>query len=62
MIYSADGLQWTKDEPNLVVGLKGLVGVEISVCGPNGDQHSGLHGGAIANLSDVSTRWTDLRI
>jgi acetylornithine deacetylase/succinyl-diaminopimelate desuccinylase-like protein len=49
MIFSADGLQWTANEPNLVVGLKGLVGVQIKVTGPKGDQHSGLHGGAIAN-------------
>jgi acetylornithine deacetylase/succinyl-diaminopimelate desuccinylase-like protein len=49
MIFSSDGLQWTADEPNLVVGLKGLVGLEITVTGPKGDQHSGLHGGAIAN-------------
>lgn len=49
MIFSSDGLQWTADEPNLVVGLKGLVGLEIKVTGPKSDQHSGLHGGAIAN-------------
>ena len=49
MIFSSDGLQWTEDEPNIVMGLKGLLGVEIKVTGPKGDQHSGLHGGAIAN-------------
>ena len=49
MIFSADGLQWTADEPNLVTGLKGLVGLEIFVTGPRGDQHSGLHGGGVAN-------------
>ena len=49
MIFSADGLQWTEDEPNIVLGLKGLLGVEIKVSGPKVDQHSGLHGGAIAN-------------
>ncbi len=49
MIFSSDGLQWTADEPNIVVGLKGLVGLEICVTGPKGDLHSGLHGGAIAN-------------
>ena len=49
MIFSSDGLQWTEDEPNLVTGLKGLVGAEIKVIGPMTDQHSGLHGGAIAN-------------
>ena len=49
MIFSADGLQWTADGANLVVGLKGLVGAEITVTGASGDLHSGLHGGAIAN-------------
>jgi acetylornithine deacetylase/succinyl-diaminopimelate desuccinylase-like protein len=49
MIFSADGLQWTADEATLVVGLKGLVGAEITVTGPRADLHSGLHGGAIAN-------------
>jgi acetylornithine deacetylase/succinyl-diaminopimelate desuccinylase-like protein len=49
MIFSADGLQWTEDEPNIVLGLKGLLGVEIKLTGPKVDQHSGLHGGAIAN-------------
>ncbi|MFL2810911.1 MAG: dipeptidase [Paracoccaceae bacterium] len=49
MIFSSDGLQWTEDEANLVTSLKGLVGAEIRVTGPATDQHSGLHGGAIAN-------------
>lgn len=49
MIYSADGLQWTADEANLVTALKGLVGVEITITGPREDQHSGMHGGGIAN-------------
>lgn len=49
MIFSADGLQWTGDEPNLVTALKGLVGCEIFVYGPKSDQHSGLHGGGVAN-------------
>lgn len=49
MIYSADGLQWSADEPNVVVALKGLCGVEIKLTGPKADQHSGLHGAGIAN-------------
>ncbi|MFQ5622907.1 MAG: dipeptidase [Paracoccaceae bacterium] len=49
MIFSSDGLQWAGDEPNLVIGLKGLVGLEVTVTGPAADQHSGLHGGAVAN-------------
>ena len=49
MLFSADGLQWTADEAMMVMGLKGLVGIEIELKGPKGDQHSGLHGGAIQN-------------
>jgi len=64
MIYSADGLQWSADEPNIVVGLKGLVGAEIRLSGPNADQHTGLHGGGIANplmaLSQLVASMKDL--
>ncbi|MCB6176594.1 dipeptidase [Rhodobacter sp. Har01] len=49
MIFSADGLQWAPDQPQIVEGLKGLVSLEIRVQGPRSDQHSGLHGGGIAN-------------
>lgn len=49
MIFSADGLQWTPDQPQIVDGLKGLVSLEVVVTGPRSDQHSGLHGGGIAN-------------
>ncbi len=49
MIFSADGLQWSADEANLVTALKGMVGLEITVTGPREDQHSGLHGGGVAN-------------
>ena len=42
MIFSADGLQWSADEAMMVMGLKGLVGIEIELTGPKGDQHSGL--------------------
>ncbi|MEX0317003.1 MAG: dipeptidase [Ruegeria sp.] len=49
MIFSADGLQWSADEAQLIMGLKGLVGVEVIVEGPAADQHSGLHGGGINN-------------
>ena len=49
MIFSSDGLQWTEDEPNIVVGLKGLSSMELKVTGAKADLHSGLHGGAVAN-------------
>ena len=49
MIFSADGSQWSVDEPCLITGLKGLVACEVTVTGARGDQHSGLQGGGIAN-------------
>ncbi len=49
MIFSADGLQYAPDQPQIVEALKGLVKAEIVVRGPRSDQHSGLHGGGIAN-------------
>lgn len=62
MIFSADGLQWTADEPNLVTALKGLVGLEITVTGPAADLHSGLHGGGVANpLQCLSQLLTSLK-
>ncbi len=49
MIFSADGLQWAPDTPQIVLALKGLVSLEITVSGARSDLHSGLHGGGIAN-------------
>ena len=49
MVFSSDGGQWGEDQPSLTEGLKGLVGCEITVTGANGDKHSGMHGGGIAN-------------
>ncbi len=48
-IFSADGLQWAPDQPQIVDGLKGMVSLEVVANGPGSDQHSGLHGGGIAN-------------
>ena len=49
MIFSADGGQFSEDEPNLAVGFKGILGFDIEVVGPETDKHSGLFGAAIAN-------------
>ena len=49
MIFSADGGPWDENQPNMIIGLKGLVGCEITVSGAKGDQHSGMQGGGIAN-------------
>lgn len=49
LALSADGLQWSEDQPQLLTGLKGACGVQIDVRGANSDLHSGLHGGSVAN-------------
>lgn len=49
MIFSADGLQFAHGQPQIVEALKGMVSLEVAVQGPRSDQHSGLHGGGIAN-------------
>ena len=49
MIFSADGGQFSEDEPNLAVGFKGILGFDLEVVGPETDKHSGLFGAAIAN-------------
>lgn len=49
MIFSADGLQWAHGQPQIVEALKGMVSFEVAVQGPRSDQHSGIHGGGIAN-------------
>ena len=59
LVVSADGLQWEEDQPNLVVGLKGLSGVQIDVKGAYSDLHSGLHGGGIQNPIHALVRILD---
>jgi acetylornithine deacetylase/succinyl-diaminopimelate desuccinylase-like protein len=49
LVLSADGLLWDADRPMLLLGLKGLCGLEIHVKGPDSDLHSGLHGGVLHN-------------
>lgn len=49
MIFSADGVQWSPDQPQILQAMKGTIAFEIRVRGPQSDQHSGFHGGGIAN-------------
>ena len=49
LVLSADGLQYSEDQPTLMQACKGLVGVQIDVLGANADLHSGMYGGAVAN-------------
>jgi len=49
LVLNADGSQWSETEPALLVGLRGICGIEIDVLGPATDLHSGLYGGAVQN-------------
>jgi acetylornithine deacetylase/succinyl-diaminopimelate desuccinylase-like protein len=49
LAVSADGGQWSKDEPAILLSLKGVCGVQIDVKGAKTDLHSGMYGGAIQN-------------
>ena len=48
-VVSADGGQFGDEQPNLLVGFKGLCAVEIELSGPNRDLHSGQYGGTVQN-------------
>jgi len=49
MVLSADGGQFAEDQPELLIGLRGLCALQIDVRGAHSDLHSGLYGGAVAN-------------
>lgn len=55
LVVSADGLQWSADQPMLVTALKGLTAVQINIRGPQADLHSGLHGGVMNNPIEALT-------
>lgn len=59
LVLSADGLQWTEDQPALFLGFKGSCGLQIDVQGPRGDLHSGIYGGAIQNPLHALVRVLD---
>jgi acetylornithine deacetylase/succinyl-diaminopimelate desuccinylase-like protein len=59
LVISADGGQESEDQPVLLVGLKGLVPLQIDIFGANTDLHSGVHGGAVANPIHALVRLLD---
>ena len=68
MVLSADGGQWAEDQPNLILGLRGLCAIQVDVQAAKADTHSGMVGGsfhnpihALASLLD-SMRDTDGKI
>ena len=59
LVVSADGTQYTEDQPVLLIGFKGLAGLQIDVRGAKSDLHSGIYGGAVANPLHVLVHLLD---
>lgn len=49
MVLSADGGQYSEEQPAILIGLRGGCGVQIDVRAANRDLHSGLYGGIVMN-------------
>ena len=56
LVVSADGGQWSADQPQLVLSLRGGCGAELRVSGPSHDLHSGMYGGAVLNPLEAISR------
>jgi acetylornithine deacetylase/succinyl-diaminopimelate desuccinylase-like protein len=59
LVVSADGGQWSEDEPALSIGSKGLCALQLDVRGANTDLHSGLYGGMVQNPIHALVRLLD---
>jgi acetylornithine deacetylase/succinyl-diaminopimelate desuccinylase-like protein len=59
LVLSADGGQWSLDQPALLIGLRGGCGLQINVRGPATDLHSGLFGGMVHNPLHALVRILD---
>ena len=46
---SADGGQWSEDQPTLLLSLRGICALQVEVAGPASDLHSGIYGGTVHN-------------
>jgi acetylornithine deacetylase/succinyl-diaminopimelate desuccinylase-like protein len=49
VVVVSDTSQFSKTQPAVTFGLRGIAAAEVFVSGPNRDVHSGAYGGAIAN-------------
>lgn len=56
LVLTSDGLLHDADTPIILLGLKGLTGLQINVTGPSSDLHSGLHGGMMQNPLEALTK------
>ena len=49
LVLSADGGQWDENQPALIIGRRGLAGLQIDIKGADHDVHSGTFGGTFQN-------------
>ncbi len=49
LVISADGGQWSEEQPSLCIGSKGICAIQLDVQGAKTDLHSGMYGGTVHN-------------
>ena len=49
LVISADSIQYSKDQPALLLSWKGMCKLQVNVFGPKRELHSGIYGGAVQN-------------
>lgn len=59
MAISADGGQWSEEQPSLCLACRGICALQIDVRGPRADLHSGTRGGAVQNPIHALVRLLD---
>lgn len=53
VVFIADSPTYTEKIPNISLGVRGLLYVQINVRGPRGELHSGIHGGVLDNPNEA---------
>lgn len=56
LVISGDGSQWTAEQPQVLLSLRGGCALEVHVHGPGHDLHSGVYGGAVLNPIEALSR------
>lgn len=53
VVFIADSPTYTEKIPNISLGVRGLLYVQIDVAGPKNELHSGIHGGVLDNPNEA---------